>query len=161
MPIESTLGDLLATIDASLQELIRLTVSTQNPATVTGAIADDRDLDSKFGDEVVRFVPRDWTGESFKGYAMSDCPPELLEMLAETYDYFAGKNEGILTDKGKPKSDFDRRSARRARGWAKRLRDGYKPRATTPEAAAPEPAPHAWADEGGFERPTVDEDVPF
>lgn len=154
--------DLLKSIDASLKHLIRLTVATQSTPAASGEIADDRDLDSKFGDEVVRFVPRDWTGESFKGYAMSDCPPELLEMLAETYDYFAGKNEGVLTDKGKPKSDFDRRSARRARGWAKRLRDGYKPRAAAPETAAAEPVnPHAWADEGGFERPTVDEDVPF
>jgi hypothetical protein len=39
----------------------------------------------------VKFMPRDWTGPSFKGRRFSECPPPLLEMLAETFDYFASR----------------------------------------------------------------------
>ena len=147
--------DLLVSIDASLRQLVTL-LSANQPKPV----ADDRDLDGKYGDPELRFVPRDWTGANFKGYHFSQCPAELLEMVAETFDYFAGQSEAKneLTDKGKPVAQYKRLDAARARGWAKRVRAGQgKP----VEASEPEPAPHAWADEGGFERPTVDEDVPF
>ncbi len=85
-------------------------------------IATDREMDGKFGNGPVKFMPRDWTGQDYKGAPFSDCPPELLTMLADSYAYFAVKNEGELTQSGKPKSDFDLLSARLCRGWAKRNR---------------------------------------
>lgn len=92
--------------------------------------AKDRELDGQYGDEEVRFIPRDWTaGGVNKGQRFSTCPAEFLELLAETYDFFEGKNRasGAKTTSGKPKADFDKRSARLCRGWARRLRSGWKP----------------------------------
>ena len=137
---DRTALQVLESIDARLGRLEKLMAVEKLAAGVepqNSDVADDRDLDGKFGDEVVRFDPRDWSGDSFKGSHFSECPADFLSMLAEAYDYFAEKNAGTLTDKGKPKSDFDRRSARRARGWAKRIRAGYKP--------AAQPATEGWA----------------
>lgn len=127
---EETLA-LLRSIDASLKLLVKQQV--QAPANT---VASDRDLDSKYGDETIKVNPRDWTGPSFKGRRMSECPAEFLDIVADTYAYFAKKNDaaGAVTDKGKPKSEFDRRSESRARGWAKRIRDG---RHTVPHTDGP------------------------
>lgn len=117
---EETLA-LLRSIDASLKLLVK-----QQAVSAPKAVADDRDLDSKYGDPLVKFMPRDWSGPSYKNRAMSECPPELLDMLAETFDYFAQKaaEADERTDAGKPVADFKRKDAARARGWAKRIREG-------------------------------------
>jgi len=119
----------LQSIDATLKTM--LAVMQQREAKVRAsqpkAVASDRDLDGKWGDPVLRFLPRDWTGDQrFKGYRFSECPAELLEMAAETLDYFAGKAEasGELTPKGKPVAEFKRADAARARGWSKRISEG-------------------------------------
>lgn len=113
--------ELLRSIDASLKLLVR-----QQVATAPKAVASDRDLDGAHGDPELRFNPRDWTGPSFKGRRFSECPPELLEMVAETFDFFAkqadAKDERTSNDK--PVADYKRADAARARGWAKRMRDG-------------------------------------
>lgn len=90
-------------------------------------IASDEDLDSKYGDPEVKLTPRDWTGDSFKGLHMSQCPARFLEMLAEMFDYFAVQAEKTnkLTTTGKPVAPYNRRDAARARGWAKRVRAGH------------------------------------
>jgi hypothetical protein len=127
---------LLASIDATLKAMLLVLSGKRNdaPATSDCDIADDADLDSQWGDEVVKFQPRDWTGANFKGAKMSSCPAEFLEQLANAFDYFAKKNDAdkAMTDKGQPKSMYDRRSARRARGWAQRARNGE----TAPQAPA-------------------------
>lgn len=108
----------LKSIDANIKKLV-----TKEQGA---AVASDKDLDGKYGDPVVKFDPRDWTGESCKGLPMSQCPAPFLDLLAETFDYFAGvaeeKNE--QTDKGKPTAQYKRADAARARGWAKRIREG-------------------------------------
>ena len=115
---------LLRSIDASLRELVTIA-----RGRAPKAVASDRELDSQYGDPTVKFNPRDWTGDSFKNCHMSQCPADFLELLAETFEYFASqaaaKNE--LTDKGKPVADYKRMDAARARGWAKRVRDGRVP----------------------------------
>jgi hypothetical protein len=101
-------------------------------------IAPDTELDNPtYGDPPVKSAPRDWTGEFRVGQRMSECEPVLLDLLAERYDSFATKNdrEHAVTDKGQPKSDYDRRAAAKARGWAKRLRAGYTPRQPPPFTA--------------------------
>jgi hypothetical protein len=123
---------LLRSIDASLKQLVA--ASVQHVAGGAGA-ASEADLSDPRADETVKLNPRDWTGDSFKGHSMSMCPPAFLEELAKAHDYFAKKNEGKLTDKGKPKSDFERRSAGRARGWAARLRAGWRPPAIATAAS--------------------------
>lgn len=118
---------LLRSIDASMKQLVK--------ALVGKPVADDRELDSQYGDPVVKFKPRDWTGDSCVGLRMSQCPAPFLDMLAEAFDYFGdqaeAKNE--QTDSGKPVAPYKRKDAARARGWAKRVREGRV--ATTPDAA--------------------------
>ena len=114
--------DVLLDMADSLKAILAL-IQSQTPKPIAPA----RDLDSKFGDPEIKFQPRDWTGVSYKGSHMSECPAELLDMLAETFDYFAdqsdAKNE--LTSGGKPIGPYRRRDAARARGWAKRKREGW------------------------------------
>lgn len=118
----------LRSIDETLKAMLALAQqrTAQARANAPKAVATDRDLDSKFGDPVLKFMPRDWTGPSFKDYHFSECPPELLDLAAETFDYFASQSaaKGEMTDKGKPVADYKRMDAARARGWAKRMRDG-------------------------------------
>lgn len=115
---------LLRSIDASLKQLVR-----QSAKTAPKEIADDRDLDSQYGDPVLKFSPRDWTGDSYKDCKFSRCPPDLLDMVANTLDYFAEQAEakGELTSSGKPVGPYKRKDAARARGWAARIRSGKVP----------------------------------
>jgi hypothetical protein len=119
---------LLGSIDASMKRLVGI-VTAKQVAAKGPDIAPDRELDGKHGDEKIKFDPRDWTGPSQKGNTMSQCPPEYLDEVARAFEYFADKNDraGINDAEGRPKSMYDRRSAGRARGWAKRLRAGWKP----------------------------------
>jgi hypothetical protein len=146
---------LLVSIDASLRALVGargVATDTTSAPAADARCADDRDLDSQYGDEEVRFNPRDWTGPAMKGRRMSECPPDFLDMLAETLDYFARKNAGAgaMTTGGKPKADFDRRGAARARGWARRLRAGWKaPEMGSDSGGAPAFGEPAWMQGNG------------
>lgn len=116
--------DVLKSIDASLKQMLaRMPVAPP-------AVAPDSDLDGQWGDPIVRAKdPRDWTGESQLGKPFSECPAEYLELVAARLDFFAEKAEaeGTLTTGGKPVAPYNRRDAARARGWAARIRNGYKP----------------------------------
>lgn len=138
MASDETIG-LLRSIDASLKELVSM-LKASKPKPV----ASDRDLDGRYGDPVVKFMPRDWTGPSFTGAKMSECPAPLLDLLAETFDYFARKAEenGDVTNAGKPVATYKRLDAARARGWAARVRAGR----TQPAASGQ--AGEEWTDEG-------------
>jgi hypothetical protein len=144
----------LKSIDQSLRTLVviaqkkaeaRVTQAASKPGP---AVASDRDLDGQYGDPEVKFTPRDWTGAPCKGLHMSQCEADCLEMLAEAFDYFAQKAEENHeeTASGKPVAQYKRMDAARARGWAKRVREGHVPaKATT-----------TWADE-----PPADSEVGF
>lgn len=113
--------DHLASIDASMRELV-----ARKRAAAPKEVASDRDLDGKYGNPIVKFMPRDWNGASFKGARFSECPPDLLDMLANTFDWFADQAEqkNERTNSGKPVAGYKRADAARARGWAKRIREG-------------------------------------
>jgi hypothetical protein len=87
-------------------------------------VASDADLDSPRGNPEVRFVPKRWSGEDMKGRKYSDTEPEFLEMLADTLEWMAGKDDesGAVDKNGNPKSKWSRLDASRARGWARRMR---------------------------------------
>jgi hypothetical protein len=159
-PYESESLSLLRSILSAVQSGTIASPSSSTPVLASGGIADERDLDSQWGNEEVRVNPRDWGGESMKGRRMSECTPQFLDMLADTLDYFARKNaaSNALTTSGKPKADFDRKAAARARGWARRLRNGWSDAAEpvgdsygTPASLGDWPAtgtddiPFAWA----------------
>ncbi len=93
-------------------------------------VATERELDSTYGDPQVSFVPREWNkGGVAKGQKFSACPAEFLDLYAEVMDEFAVNNDakGARDNKNRPKSYFDKKNARFARGWAKRLRSGWTP----------------------------------
>lgn len=122
----------LHSIDATLKELLSLS-KTKRAATPQMPVArqpletaaTEDDLDSKFGDEPVRFDPKNWTGVSYKGQKMSECPVSFLDQLASAFDYFAQKKRHEGEEQ---KAQYEERSARRARGWAARLRAGWTPK---------------------------------
>lgn len=87
------------------------------------AIGDDTDLDSAYGNRVVSYDPRAWTGLTAVGKLWSECTPEYLDVLAASYDVAADNSPP-----GKEKNAaYDRHNAIRARGWAVRIRNGWKP----------------------------------
>lgn len=105
------------------------------------AIASDADLDSKHGNPEVRTKdPRDWTGDSMRGKRFSECPPVYLDLYAPFLDWMSessrSQSEDSATtsdDKAKATSTarYKHLDANRARGWAARLRAGWKAPATT------------------------------
>jgi hypothetical protein len=114
--------DLLKSIDGSLRRLVDLLESA-----LPKPVASDADLDGQYGNpNVTQKDPTDWKGPSMNGRRLSECPAEYLDLLASRHDYFARKadEEGKVTESGKPVAPFERRSAARARGWAKRVREG-------------------------------------
>lgn len=123
---------LLLRIATALEELLALSKSKRAAAAPVANVATDADLDSQYGDEKIKTKPRDWTGAFVSGQTMSESDPAMLDLLAERFDYFAGKEEaeGAATSTGKPKAPYSRISAKRARGWAARLRSGWKPKST-------------------------------
>lgn len=140
------LVSLLQDITARLERLEqRFGEATPQPAPVAvsndgppeGAVADARDLDGPYGNPEIRRDPPRWTGPSFVGRRFSDATPEYLESLAGFLDWKARESDkkGELAKGGTPKSKFVRLDASRARGWAKRNREGGQNR------AAPRPAP--------------------
>jgi hypothetical protein len=139
--------ELLESIERLLKQLVA------QGRTASPRVAPGRDLDGKHGDPEVRMRdPRDWTGPSMKGRRFSECPAEYLDLLASRFDWMAdqaeSKNE---TYNGKPVAPYRRSDAARARGWAKRIRDGRHVQTTPPSTNG-----SGWADE-----PAADEDIPF
>ncbi|MFO0603260.1 MAG: hypothetical protein U0324_08805 [Polyangiales bacterium] len=128
----------------------------------------DADIDGPRGDPEVRFVPKRWSGQDYKGQKFSSCEPEFLDMLADAYEWFAQRDdESNAVDKnGTPKSRWSRLDAARARAWSARLRGGAAP------ARAPRPAPARAPMNGNGRRPPAndmgapdfgqdDNDIPF
>ena len=120
----------LKSIDASLKALVAGRPAEPAPSAPT--VASDRDLDGQYGDpEVKARDPRDWTGPTMKGRRFSQCQPEYLDMVAERLDYFSSQIKGE-TEEEQKKLKYQKLDASRARGWAKRLRSGWKPAPSAP-----------------------------
>lgn len=115
-----------AKLDAILTDL-------QTIKEFMGIVVPDKELDSPKGDPVVPFNPKGWSGDAYKGMPMSSCPPDFLDVLANSLDWMAQKEEqeGKEWD-GKPQAPFTRRKARFARAWAARHRKNVKDAATAP-----------------------------
>lgn len=151
---EATLA-VLRSIDATLKDMLALAQqrTQQARATAPKAVAPDRDLDGKYGDPELKFSPRDWTGPSFKGRHFSECPPDLLDMVAETFEYFGRQadEKHEMTDRGKPVGDYKRQDAARARGWAKRMREGkHRPPTINTNGNGHHSQADEWASDDGF-----------
>ncbi len=115
---------LLKSIDATLKALVK-----ELRASKPKALASDAELAGPYGDPLLKTLPRDWSGHDYRNRRYSECPPELLDLVAEMMDYFGEKAErdGKQTSSGKDVAPFNFADARRARSWAARLRAGWKP----------------------------------
>lgn len=130
------------------------TQSSRPIADTRGEVADAGDLDSQWGDETIKRDPsaKYWSGDSYKDSPMSHCPADYLDAFAKYKDAcaYANLKEG---DAAKAKfADYDKRSARRARGWAARVRSG--------QVTPPVKQPAASNDYGG-QSDADDSDLPF
>lgn len=116
--------ELLRSIDNSLKQMLKI-----RTANAPKPIASDRDLDGQYGDPVLKFMPRDWTGPSFKNAKYSQCPAALLDLVADSLEWFGKQadEKDERTTNGKPVGDYKRADAARARGWAKRIRENRVP----------------------------------
>lgn len=125
-------------IEASLSK----SKASASASKAEGDIATDADLDGKYGDEEIRRDPSSkyWDGGSYISRRMSECPADYLDAYAKYKNACAFMNEKEGKEDKAKYVGYDRKSAARARGWAQRLRVGYK---------APERAP------------AQEDDVPF
>jgi hypothetical protein len=127
------------------------------PAAAGLEVASDADLDGPRGDPEVRFLPKRWTGADYKGQRFSQCDADFLDMLAETFEWFARRDDetGATDKNGNPKSRWGRLDASRARGWSRRLRGGGGP--SVSKSSAPMPSTN------GSDRYVAasDDDIPF
>lgn len=121
--------------------------------TGAGGVASDRELDSQYGDPEIKRDPPRWHGQPFVGFRFSETSPEYLDCVAEFKDWQADKDDeaGKKDNKDRPKSTWGRKDARLARGWAARLRKGWR----SPNAG---PGQHVSDEDYGD---GADDDVPF
>lgn len=173
--IEDRLDRIERKLDALLAALKTPGAGGRPAAGNTSAPGGDieADIDGPRGDPEVRFMPKRWTGADCKGKPFSSCEPELLDMLADTYDWFAQRDDdaNAVDRNGGPKSKWSRLDAARARAWAARLRGqgdsspaprarrAAAPAATARRAPAPEPS--YGAPPGDFDDAPENDDIPF
>ena len=117
--------------------LVRKLAKGAPPKSSDAEVADDADLDGKFGNEEIRKMPtaKYWSGEDFTGFTMSNTTADFLDAFAKYKSACAYMNEKSGDEAKAKYVGYDRRSAARARGWAKRLRDGW----TAPKTAGGDP----------------------
>lgn len=105
-----------------LKELLAQVKALSAKVNRVAGIAPEWKLDGEKGDPEIRFDPKIWRGESFKGQRLSDASPEYLDVLADSFDWMADNPK-----EGKEKyASRDRETAALARGWAERKRGGWK-----------------------------------
>lgn len=126
----------LARIEAKLDRLLTGGGAAQ-PAQAT---ASDADLDGQYGNPEVKKDPPRWSGDSHIGKRYSECTPAYLDEMAGFQAWTAGKDDAkaaAASDEAAKKQAeknawYARQRAGYARGWAARLRAGWKPPASEP-----------------------------
>lgn len=89
--------------------------------------AQERDLDSEYGNFVVRRDPPRWKGDSFEGKRLSECTAPYLDALAEFKLWQLCREQERDTDDARKRVKYLQRDVARCRGWARRLREGWEP----------------------------------
>lgn len=126
----------LATLEAIQKDVAEIKRKLSSSAAGAGSnstndderVASDRDLDGEHGDPTIKYDPKEkyWKGESYVGYRFSETTPDYLDAMAKYLSavaYMAGKDENEAKRKSARYKTLD---AARARGWARRLRNGWK-----------------------------------
>lgn len=115
--IESKLDQLLAKPAASRP--------SSPPVSTSGEVkpGPDSDLDSEYGDFVVKKDPPRYKGPSFAGKKLSQTSPEFCDAVMGLALWKAAKDIEAGDEK---KAGYARRDAERALGWKLRLEGGFK-----------------------------------
>lgn len=156
----------MKTLEEALRAIASLTARVASLEAASGLFASDKDLDGQRGDPVVKFVPRGWR-PIYKGKRFSGCDPEFLDALAESLAWSAEHPR-----EGKEQyAQYDKLDSARARGWARRLRAGWRraaPAVSTVEGeiidgqyAEVEPFASTSFEAPDFEAPSFDEESPL
>jgi hypothetical protein len=137
----ATLDDVLKAIKALDAKVSKLVAASGNGsksrgnASSEGEIANDYDLDSEHGNPTIKKDPPRWEGDSFAGCTYSECTPEYLDALAGFHDWRVWKANQEGNEKG---AHWAGKDAARARGWARRLRNGWETGAAPQRQQQPE-----------------------
>lgn len=121
----------LASLEARLVKLEARIATAPAAKSSAGRVATVEEMDSPRGNPEVRSSPKKWDGVPCKGRRFSDCPPDFLDQLASLCDWMADRDDeagarGETDAKGyKLDGKWKRLDAALARGWAKRLREGW------------------------------------
>lgn len=142
--IRQYLQQIVAELQAMNRALIARAPAPAGKASSSApTIASDADLDGPHGDPVVKYPPKDWPGEDFRGMPLSQTSASFCERMAGYWDWQASGDEKSGDEKKIKSARFKRLDAARARGWERRLR-------------ADEPKGRVPADE-----PIGGDDIPF
>jgi hypothetical protein len=157
--IKSALAAGAAAVAAALGAPVQ---SSNGGGSKDGAVASDRELDGQYGDPEVRRDPSEkyWSGMSYAGKRLSECPPDYLDAFAKYRDSCAYNSEKDGSEAKKKYARYDRLDAARARGWAARLRSGWKPK-TGGGGVSQKPLTDEDYGDSGFDDPGYDPDIPF
>ena len=144
----------MAAVEGRLAALESRANGNGGGAHASSAASSDADIDSPWGDPVVKFKAPKWTGEDEAGRKMSECSPEFLDSLAGYYSWQARRdadeNKTYVNKDGKtlPTAPLKLKDVARARAWAARIRAGRSgaapaaaPRAPAAQAAPPAEMP--------------------
>ena len=94
------------------------------PGVAAGAVANDAELDSKFGDPTLKKSPPRHEGRDLAGLRYSQLTAPELECLIGFLDWKATKNDTEEGDDAKKFAGYARKDAARARGWLARVQAG-------------------------------------
>ncbi len=114
--IEQKLNALIASWDA-LEGALNQRAARRENATSTPT---NVDLDSDYGNFVVKKCPPRWKGRDYTGKRLSETEADFCDAIAGLKRWAAGKDREAGKD---PK--FAELDAARAEGWAARLRSGW------------------------------------
>ncbi len=128
-------GDEFKQIMRRLDEIGDAIIALSDGGSGASPIADDADLDGQYGNAEVKFDLKEkyWKGESFRGKRWSECSAEYLDATAEYLTVYAR----VLREKDndEKKASYKDKDAARCRGWARRIRNGYKAPNARPQTA--------------------------
>ena len=145
---ENDTYEMLRRIEQKIDEILK--VSKSQPVGATSGdrkTVADAELDQKYGDPSVRYMPSRWSGQNYVGMPYSGCDPEFLDELAAMLDNVAKKQ---AADPEKAKfADWSAKDAARARAWAIRHRTNGPPKGKLTGSSDPD----AWTGS--------DEEMPF
>lgn len=123
--------DICAKLDALTLQVAALVASfdagKSRPAQTPSAPPPSNvDLDSDYGNFVVKKSPPRWKGIDYAGKRLSETEADFCDAIASLKQWAAGKDREAGKD---PK--FAELDAARAAGWAARLRGGWKSKPAT------------------------------